>query len=112
MTAPDANDWVESPIADPHIKRLPRWLAERLAPMAPDCVLVWRLGACVLADNLAGRDKVLVESGLGARGCRLLVAAAGELAKAVLSSAGDDRAAAEVFLTGLIDRQLTINGRV
>jgi hypothetical protein len=104
MTADES--WVVNPVADYDVDMVPAAVGELLAPKAPDSLLVWRLGACLLAGNTVGRDKVLVESGLDARGCRLLVAAGGEVAKAVMSNCGDDLGAAEAYLEGLIDRQL------
>jgi len=104
----DPDDLVVNPIADYRLKKVPRHIAERTAPTAPDYVLVWRAAACLCAQNWAGCDQVLAETGLDGRAFDLFKIAVHETAKLALQSAQDDPQLAEEHFLRLIQAQQLI----
>jgi hypothetical protein len=106
MTEPDPDDpMVPNPIADMRLHYVPRSHAEMAAPHAPDYLLVWRAAACLCAQNWAGCDQVLAETGLDGRGFDLFKIAVHEAAKLALLAAGDDHQLAEDYFLRLIHAQ-------
>jgi hypothetical protein len=101
-------DLMPNPLADYKVKFVPRLMAQQMAPMAGDYVLVWRAAACLCAQNWAGCDQVLAETGLDGRAFDLFKIAVHEAAKIALLAAEDDPQLAEEHFTRLIQAQQLI----